>query len=194
MADILEQLQKTPTPQKMAVVGLLIVGMGVGYYFGWYSDFDAKERSLGAQYAEVTQEITQYEARKRDYLRFKNEVARLIEEQKELLRVLPRKAEIPTFLDSLYNQAEPLGLEITLFSRQQEKVEELYVRIPVQIEMVGSFHQILRFFNKVSALPRIVNIEDVSLTEPVGTDSGVRLKAKFLAVTFRFSDRPPRKG
>jgi type IV pilus assembly protein PilO len=199
MADILEQIQKTPRSQKIAALVLLVGALGAVYYFLFWTDFEVQGKRLTGEFTRLDQDLQAYEARKRDYMRFKNEVAKLLEEQKELLRILPKKAEIPTFLDSIYNQAEPLGLEISLFARKDEKPQELYVRIPVEIELSGSFHQIARFFNKVAALPRIVNIEDVQLSEPNATDSGVRLKAKFQAVTFRFADKPqpaapPRKG
>ncbi len=197
MADILDTIQKTPRTQKILALVLLVGALGAVYYFLFWTDFEVQGKRLTAEFAKLDQDLQAYQARKRDYMRFKNEVAKLLEEQKELLRILPKKAEIPTFLDSIYNQAEPLGLEISLFARKEEKPQELYVRIPVEIELFGSFHQIARFFNKVAGLPRIVNIEDVSLSEPGVTDSGVRLKAKFQAVTFRFADKPgtpPRKG
>jgi type IV pilus assembly protein PilO len=199
MSDILEQIQKTPRSQKIAALVLLVGALGAVYYFLFWTDFEVQGKRLTSEFSRLDQDLQAYEARKRDYMRFKNEVAKLLEEQKELLRILPKKAEIPTFLDSIYNQAEPLGLEIALFARKDEKPQELYVRIPVEIELAGSFHQIARFFNKVAALPRIVNIEDVQLSDPNATDSGVRLKAKFQAVTFRFADKPqaaapPRKG
>jgi type IV pilus assembly protein PilO len=197
MADILEQIQKTPRSQKILALALLVGALGAVYYFLFWTDFETQGKRLTSEYSRLDQELQSYQARKRDYMRFKNEVAKLLEEQKELLRILPKKAELPTFLDSIYNQAEPLGLEITLFARKDEKPQELYVRIPVEIELLGSFHQIARFFNKVAGLPRIVNIEDVQLGDPAVSDSGVRLKAKFQAVTFRFADKaapPPRKG
>jgi type IV pilus assembly protein PilO len=197
MADFLETVHKTPQAQKILVVALLLALIGVGYYFVFYADFETQTRVLNSQFATLEQEKQQYESRKRDYMRFKNEVARLLDEQKELLRILPKKAEIPSFLESIQNQAEPLGLEIALFSKGDEKPQDLYVRIPVQIELTGSFHQISRFFNKVAGLPRIVNIEDVTLSDPQVSDTGVKLKAKFQAVTFRFADRPAppaRKG
>jgi type IV pilus assembly protein PilO len=199
MADILEQLNKTPRSQKIIALVLLVGALGAVYYFLFWTDFEVQGKRMQGEYSRLDEELRSYETRKRDYMRFKNEVAKLLEDQKELLRILPKKAELPTFLDSIYNQAEPLGLEINLFARKDEKPQELYVRIPVDIELVGSFHQIARFFNKVAALPRIVNIEDVTLTDPTATDSGVRLKAKFQAVTFRFADRPgpagpPKKG
>jgi type IV pilus assembly protein PilO len=197
MADMLEQIQKAPRIQKILGLVMLVGALGAVYYFLFWTDFEVQEKRLAADFAKLDQDLQSYQARKRDYMRFKNEVAKLLEEQKELLRILPKKAEIPTFLDSIYNQAEPLGLEITLFARGDEKPQELYVRIPVQIELYGHFHQIARFFNKVAGLPRIVNIENVTLTDPAVTESGVRLKAKFMAVTFRFADKPggpPKKG
>ncbi len=197
MADILEQIQKTPRTQKILALILLVGALGAVYYFLFWTDFEVQGKRLTSEFAKLDQDLQAYQARKRDYMRFKNEVAKLLEEQKELLRILPKKAEIPTFLDSIYNQAEPLGLEISLFSRKDEKPQELYVRIPVEIELFGSFHQIARFFNKVAGLPRIVNIEDVTLMDPRTDESGVRLRAKFQAVTFRFADKPgppPRKG
>jgi len=199
MADILEQIQKTPRTQKILALVLLVGALGAVYYFLFWTDFEVQGKRLTSEFSRLDQELQAYQARKRDYMRFKNEVAKLLEEQKELLRILPKKAEIPTFLESIYNQAEPLGLEITLFARGEEKPQELYVRIPVAIELSGSFHQIARFFNKVAGLPRIVNIENVTLGEPAFSDSGVRLRAKFQTVTFRFADRPqpkapPRKG
>jgi type IV pilus assembly protein PilO len=199
MADILEQLQKTTRSQKLIALVLLVACLGAVYYFLFWTDFEVQGKRMQSEYARLDEELRSYEGRKRDYMRFKNEVAKLLEDQKELLRILPKKAELPTFLDSIYNQAEPLGLEINLFARKDEKPQELYVRIPVDIELFGSFHQIARFFNKVAGLPRIVNIEDVTLADPTVTDSGVRLKAKFQAVTFRFADRPqpagpPKKG
>jgi len=198
MADILEQIQKTPRAQKILALVLLVGALGAVYYFLFWTDFEVQGKRLTTEYSRLDQELQQYQARKRDYMRFKNEVAKLLEEQKELLRILPKKAEIPTFLESIYNQAEPLGLDITLFARKDEKPQELYVRIPVDIELSGSFHQIARFFNKVAGLPRIVNIENVTLSDPARSDSGVRLRAKFQTVTFRFADKPkappPRKG
>jgi len=198
MADILEQIQKTPRTQKILALVLLVGALGAVYYFLFWTDFEVQGKRLTTEFRQLDQELQQYQARKRDYMRFKNEVAKLLEEQKELLRILPKKAEIPTFLESIYNQAEPLGLDITLFARKDEKPQELYVRIPVDIELSGSFHQIARFFNKVAGLPRIVNIENVTLSDPAASDSGVRLRAKFQTVTFRFADRPkappPRKG
>jgi type IV pilus assembly protein PilO len=199
MADILEQLNKTPRAQKVIALVLLVGALGAVYYFLFWTDFEIQGKRMQGEYTRLDEELRSYETRKRDYMRFKNEVAKLLEDQKELLRILPKKAELPTFLDSIYNQAEPLGLEINLFARKDEKPQELYVRIPVDIELFGSFHQIARFFNKVGGLPRIVNIEDVTLGDPAVTDSGVRLRAKFQAVTFRFADRPgpagpPKKG
>ena len=41
---------------------------------------------------------------------------------------------------------------------------ELYIRIPVRIEVRGTYHSITKFFKNLSELPRIVNVERLALS------------------------------
>jgi type IV pilus assembly protein PilO len=43
--------------------------------------------------------------------------------------------------------------------------EQFYEEIPVKVSITGSFHSTVTFFEKVAKLPRIVNIEDISMSE-----------------------------
>jgi Tfp pilus assembly protein PilO len=64
---------------------------------------------------------------------------------------------------------------------------ELYIRIPVRIEVRGTYHSITKFFKNLSELPRIVNVERLSLSvEKVETGGSPRMRARFVAVTFRY--------
>ncbi|MGD1152218.1 MAG: type 4a pilus biogenesis protein PilO [Syntrophales bacterium] len=42
--------------------------------------------------------------------------------------------------------------------------EQFYEEIPVRVSVSGGFHSTLAFFEKVAKLPRIVNIEDISMS------------------------------
>ena len=72
----------------------------------------------------------------------------------------------------------------------------MYVRIPVRIEIRGSYHTITKFFKNVADLPRIVNVENLALSlEKASDESGSpRLRAKFYAVTFRYNDHSEAGG
>jgi Tfp pilus assembly protein PilO len=65
----------------------------------------------------------------------------------------------------------------------------------VRIEVRGSYHAITKFFKNLSELPRIVNVENLSLSiEKAEVGISPRLHAKFVAATFRYRDSGPEGG
>jgi type IV pilus assembly protein PilO len=46
----------------------------------------------------------------------------------------------------------------------QQPEEKFYEEIPVKVTVNGTFHSIVAFFEKVAKLPRIINIEDISMS------------------------------
>jgi type IV pilus assembly protein PilO len=69
-----------------------------------------------------------------------------------------------------------------------------YARVPIKIEVSGSFHEILVFFDKVAKLPRIINISDITFKDPTFKNQKMILKAEFLATTFRFIEGQQQQG
>jgi type IV pilus assembly protein PilO len=48
---------------------------------------------------------------------------------------------------------------------KEKKPEPFYEEIPVGVSVVGTFQNILYFFDKVAKLPRIINISDITISE-----------------------------
>jgi type IV pilus assembly protein PilO len=192
-AQLLERFSKTPTKQKALIFVLISALFSVVFYYVFYSDLSEKVVGLDRQIQERTQEKATYEEKQQKYNSFRAEVNKLLEEQKELIKVLPSDAEIPAFLQSLHAQGELAGLNILTFEQQPEVKKNFYAMIPVRMSISGTYHQINKFFYSVGQLKRIVNIQDLSLTTPVATEHGVILKADFLASTFRFLSAEPPK-
>lgn len=186
LAEQMERLSKAPLKHK--VLGLVLVSALIGavFYFVFYSDGADQLASLDRQVSNLETEVASYEQKKQQYMAFRAEVNKLLEEQKELLKVLPTDAEIPTFLQSLHAQAELSGLNILSFDPKGERRKNFYAEIPVSMAISGSFHQINKFFYSVGLLKRIVNIQNLALGAPTPTEQGVMLKADFEANTFRF--------
>lgn len=193
MNELISKLLKLKTPQKIALAaGACVVIAGMYYQF-FYADLSDNIISAEATYTRLREEKETYNKRKEEYLAFRNELKQLQEEQRDLLRVLPKRDEIASFLSSIQEQAELSGLEVPLFAVDAEQFEELYVKIPVRMELRGGFHAITKFFKNVSELRRIVTVEDLVLLperDPVRGDAvgGTRIKAKFVAATYRYQD------
>jgi len=112
---------------------------------------------------------------------------------KEAMAQLPDRKEIPDLLTSLSNKAREAGLEILLFRPRAENFQEFYAEIPVDIVVKGGFFNAVAFFEDVSKLNRIVNIDNIDFKNPrVGGDQ-VAMDISNLATTYRFLDEAERK-
>jgi type IV pilus assembly protein PilO len=195
MNNFLQKLQRLKTTVKIGAtlgVMLLIVGAYAGLF---YLDLQDQIRSARAHQQQLLGEKESYEKRKREYLAYRTELTQLQQEQRQLLKALPKKAEIPTFLSNIQEQAELSGLEVIALTIDAETPQELYVRIPVRIEVRGTYHTITKFFKNISELPRIVNVENLALSVEKAEGGGSpRMRAKFIAATFRYRDQPGSEG
>ena len=175
------------------VVGAVVVLLG-GYYFYFYADIQERQTQLERDRTRFEKEKKDYEKRKQEYLAYRNEVNALLEEQKELLRVLPKKDDIEQFIESVQAQIELAGLSKVASIREPATPVEMYVKIPIKMSLTGTYHQINHFLKQVGDLKRIVNIEDLSL-EPVSQGASMaldqtnQLKANFVATTFQFVEK-----
>jgi type IV pilus assembly protein PilO len=202
MDELLRKLRKLTPIKKVAVTaGVILLAALLDYQF-FYSDAVARVASAHAHEADLQDEMASYRKRQGEFRGLRAELDRLQAEQRELLRALPKRAEIPSFLASVQEQGELVGLEVLSVEIGQETPQDLYLRIPVKMEVRGTYHQIARFFRNVSELQRIVNIENLSLApekdKMVGIDlqgaTPPKLRARFVAATFRFNDKPPAAG
>ena len=192
MNELLSKLLKLKPAHKAALaLGAALVIAGLYYQF-LYADLSDEIAAAQAKNTQLADEKSQYEKRKIEYLAYRNELKQLQEEQRDLLRVLPKRDEIASFLTSIQEQAELSGLVVEVINQDNEVFDDLYVKIPLRMEVSGGFHAITKFFKSVSELRRIVTIEDLMLTPTRETASGestqTRLKAKFVAATYRYEE------
>jgi type IV pilus assembly protein PilO len=68
--------------------------------------------------------------------------------------------------------------------------EKFYDEIPIKVQLAGSFHNTISFFDQVARLPRIVNIEDISMGEAQDVKGHGRvLKTSCTVKTYMFVDK-----
>jgi type IV pilus assembly protein PilO len=200
MQPFFDKLAAMTMASKVGILAGVLVLLAGGYYYYAYSDMMDEQAQLERDRDRLEREKKDYLKRKQEYLAFRNEVNALLEEQKELLRVLPKKDDIEQFIESVQAQIELAGLSKVSSVRENAQPVEMYVKIPIRMALTGTYHQINHFFKQVGDLKRIVNIEDLAL-EPVSTaaamalDQPNQLRANFVATTFQFVDKAtgPRK-
>ena len=77
-------------------------------------------------------------------------------------------------------------MAIKSIDRDQEVRREFYAEVPFKIELEGTYHDLARFFEMVSSLPRIVNIGALDIKVANENRSATSLKVTGKATTFRF--------
>ncbi len=105
----------------------------------------------------------------------------------DLLKRLPNKTELPVLLVNISQKGLEAGLEFELFKPSGEVPSEFYAELPIQIAVLGNYHELGEFVSGVAALPRIVTTHDISITK-VGKEESDTLKMTATAKTYRALD------
>jgi type IV pilus assembly protein PilO len=72
------------------------------------------------------------------------------------------------------------------------QTDPFYEEIPVAISVIGSYQDILFFFDKVAKLPRIVNISDITMSGGIdakGKGKGKGITSTFIIKTYMFIEK-----
>jgi type IV pilus assembly protein PilO len=178
-------LNKLNASAKFAVTaGVLLLGIGA-YYIFFYGDMSqsiersrAREKTLHADLATARQNEFAYQ---RDLA----ELSERQQRQNQLAKVLPNNTEYPAFLSSLQSVSNVSGVTLGAWTPQPEVVDKFYARVPMRLDLEGRFHQIAKFFYGVGQLDRIINMENISMTEPKEVDKDYVVKVTALATAFR---------
>ena len=187
MEALLQRITALATGVKLGILVALVVAIGGIYYYNWYDDILTKQKMNGETIVKRTAEETDYKKRVEQFKAYTNEVAQLREEAKELLRILPQSDDIEQFIENVNAQVELAGLTKVSSTREDARQEEIYYRIPIRMSLVGTYHQINKFFKSISEMQRIVTIADLVLnpTDNRGPTATGPLKADFVAYTFQ---------
>jgi type IV pilus assembly protein PilO len=191
MDPSVEKILKLPTKQKVALLVLVIVAIGAGFFFGLQKP---KLKELQKQQDKLAKLHEQVQEKKRiaDQLpKYRAEYAKLQKDLESALTELPNQKEIPSLLTSITNIGKEAGLDFLLFRPKPEVAKGFYAEVPVDITVSGGFTNIANFFIAVGSLPRIVNIGNVNFADiKFDKDKGrTHLRVSCLATTFRFMDK-----
>jgi type IV pilus assembly protein PilO len=102
-----------------------------------------------------------------------------------LVSQLPSDTEVPGLLEDITNKGLASGLEINSITLGEERQEEFYIELPIEIEVKGNYHDLGTFVSGIAGLPRIVTLHDFNISQ---SDSSA-LIMKITAKTYRYKDQ-----
>ena len=184
----IEKLLKLPLYQRLAILAVLLLAI-VGAAT-WFLGMPAYQEltSLKQEAARLDGEITQKRLVANNLPKFKEEFARLEGQLEKALTKLPNQSEIPTLLTNLAGLAKDNGLEVQSFKPRPEVPKGFFAEVPADMVLRGTYHEVAMFASAVGDLPRIVNLNNLSLSRPTLAGNEAILDVTCNVLTFRFID------
>jgi type IV pilus assembly protein PilO len=184
----LKSVGTLPLSVKAVLLGFLAaVIVAAGYWFMWSPAIDeldqsvAKEKELRDVFVVKKSQAVKIEA-------YRQQMVEIEKTFGALLKQLPDKSEMDGLLTDINQAGLGRGLEFELFKPGQETVADFYAEMPIQIKVLGSYHDLGAFATDVSKLPRIVTLNNVVI-QPITRDSkDGRLVLEATAKTYRYLD------
>jgi type IV pilus assembly protein PilO len=177
-------LARLPAWGKFAVgaVGVAIT-LGI-YWFVFYSDTAAKIEGTKRQKKALLDDLSTQTQAQQSYFSDVDELGRRETRAKELNKVLPPDAQEDAFLSGIQSASNAAGVDLKGYLPVEESAQSFYAKVPMKLEMTGKFHQIAKFAFELGKADRIINVENIELTDPHIVGDDVMLKAKCLATAF----------
>jgi type IV pilus assembly protein PilO len=154
-----------PTPVKMAAAFLLLL---VVVLLGWYFMIKPKQQQFADDQVveqDLMRDFVDKQGRVVNLEEYKQQLADVKDLLNQMVRQLPTKTEMPDLLVDVSQTALSAGIDNELFEPGPETPQQFYAEKPIQLRMVGTYHQFGAFVSGVAALPRVVilTMHDVSL-------------------------------
>lgn len=184
MAKGQSALSKLGLPAKIGIGAALLALGAVVYFVVFYGDLATSIQAAESREKALREDLDSARQAERAYQTDLAELADRQQRQRELNKILPANTEYPAFLSAVQNVANVAGVSLTAWTPQEEVPEQFYARVPMKVELEGRFHQIAKFFYLVGQLDRIINMENISITDPTEQRDEVLLKVEVLATAF----------
>ena len=194
MDKFLETFAKIPFQQK--IVGL-VACIAIILVAAWFLSIDPARTTIADSDDKIARqegELLKLQQQAQHRTQFMREVERLKQRLREAEEQLPKQAEIPKLLRDITFEAQQSGLRLERFEIQAETQQGDFSQVPVKMSVRGSYNEIAVFFDRLSKMPRIVNITDLMLTGPQMVNKKLVVGSSYTATTYRFLDKPAPAG
>ena len=183
-------LSRLPVAGKIGVGAVLCALLAVTYYVLLHTDVAAKIDRERAQTSNLEAELSRQKQAQASYFADRDELAMRQQKQRELNKVLPVDTEAATFLSAIQATSNISGIDLKGWSPLEEVPQTFYAKVPMKLQMTGHFHQVAKFIYEVGKQDRIINIENLELSDPKSEGEDIVLKATCLATTFHLLRGP----
>ncbi len=167
-------------------LGILVFGL---FYLGWYKGKAAEISRLEARLSQLTREVNIAKEKEKELALLKKENADLEAKLERLKKVLPEKKEISKILKDVQKLASDVHLNVISFVPKPSVDRGLVAEWPIDIEVIGTYHNLGYFFDKLGKFTRIFNVGSIEIKALRRQSLNSTIDAKFTASTYIFVEK-----
>ena len=170
-----------------AICGALLGGFWYQYLNPIQMDINSKTSNLKS----LKQTIAKSEAQEKVFAQLKKDSQALQAKLDMLKMILPQEKETDQVLRSVQTAASTSALRILRIGFRPIIDHEVYTEWPIDMEVVGTYHNIGAFLDRIRQLPRIVNVSGMKIQSraPDGEEAATAsVGAIYQATTFVYRE------
>lgn len=167
-----------PLPAK---AGVIVIVCAVILYAAWHYDTTTQRTELASvelKEQELRQNFETKQTKAANLEALKQQMVEMEQTFGDMLRQLPNQTEVAGLLVDISQTGLSAGLEFELFKPGNEIPSEFYAELPIEIRVVGDYHEFGEFVSGVAALPRIVTTHNIKIDRVEGNQLSMNAIAK----------------
>jgi len=173
-----------PAPVKVVIVTVLISSCLTAGYFLHIQNLQSELAAAAAEEITISAEFEEKAILASNLEEYRAQTFEMEESFTELLQQLPSATEVPGLVDDVTDTGKGSGLEILNIVLEPEAFQEFYIELPIDIDVIGDYHDFGTFVSGLASLDRIVTLHDFTIK--ARTDS--YLDMSIVAKTYRYRD------
>lgn len=190
MDKLLEQYANVPPRQRWGGVAAIVLAMIGGYAYFFYGDQAERINQLKNQATKLEGDRAKAQAVVDNLAKYEARLTELQQKLNEARAQLPDDADVPQLLAQLDNKARQAGLYISRFEPKGEQPKDFYADINFEMAVRGSYHEMGAFIDSVGKLDRIINVLNISMSNPKTENQKVLVDGTFTIKAYRFIEKP----
>lgn len=187
---------KDPRTQKLILIGIGVSAILYLYFFSTFIPFG--HRAMSAEKGKLEQE---YQLLSSDLSKARQSLNNLaeVERQYKLITgrwevaagLLPENREVAALLRKVTLVGQSSGVRFELFRPVAQIPGGIYTENPVEVEVVGGFHEVGAFLAEIANLDRIINVTELTLSQPNDEKIKKTVHASFKATAYTLNPAVP---
>lgn len=176
------------------IIGVVIAGAGIwGAESQWLSGIEKDIQTRTSELESLKQKVREGKAAEARLPQFREEFARLDSELQRLLRILPTQKQTDELIKKIKALTEQGSFRFVAFEPMGFQKKDFYTEWPIRVSLEAGYHDLAKFFDRLSKFSRIINVETLSLGA-INKPGPYTLTAGFTMKTFIYGEVKPEGG